>query len=1031
MTNILHDLQSEDPQKDHSFDPSQDRRHDPSKDYGAQKPHINQDHERSSTSLRDHDNSQDLIAREPKDHRSGSSHDLSSANSGDLKHLEQPIYPDSSVSDIAKDHDSSAQDLIVREPKDHRFGPSHDLSSASSDDLNCPDQPIYPDSSVSDIAKDHDSSAQDLSNKDTQRDHELPDDPDFEYQASSIADKQPDYQSQDAEHLSQDLSLQTSSDLQDHQDLQPSRILFQESVTEHLEKQVTQGFEEFNALNKALVNERVYADAASYDLGYIKSTIANNFPSHKINESAEVIIHPENGLLYLDSEDVIHEALSLCKQIGYLHKDILVTFEEHSDKIYIQYGEDKRRVCTMTLASILTPQAIKKFANQYFSWRYYKTNHTELLCSLLTYVGNGFNSRGEAKVCGVFENNKQKISQRTVQRNLARDEFVELIRAYGSVLLQVIHHYSREYILNSSTGDEVVKELISQLGLIGISDIALYDGTTLEVNSSISREADVSGSGSHRSAKRSSSHKKSSSESRNYQVKIHAVYSLVSKCLMGATITPGTGAESRNFYTDFITFAGKKILAIADRGYHSLLLFARCMKQGVPFIIRLDSQCTYKIREAYTSDGQPLPQLVGMKVNYSEVTQLAAKYQSLELVVDAKSSIERAAIINGDEELFEPEIFNKNTKQPTLYCNGLRVVLMNRSEGNIPDKDRCMILATTLNKDQVCAETIYMLYKLRWGVESFFKNLKGFNRLQKTNARNINTNLSMYFASMISYQVKAFITTCAIPYAITQDTKLLQKALDDNCTAASAGITRRFNELAGAISHVYSRVNGTGTNIRHVTGALSTSRPFTNCYNKEENKIAMLEPWQLAYLREDGSEIFRELFACKPSMIKKMLAAAATGSQYELCIFKSLDCALNAIGINADVIGVLKQIERKSNKIGVPVQLAVQKPQIEPTISIMKCMGHPVTVQALEKIYSSSNNEESSLNIIDQCAQKLAKTCKTSKTALNVRERFRSSYTQVNKVTKNLMAQSGIYRISGYCPIKESPEREYLRGLRS
>ena len=35
MTNILHDLQSEDPQKDHSFDPSQDRRHDPSKDHGG------------------------------------------------------------------------------------------------------------------------------------------------------------------------------------------------------------------------------------------------------------------------------------------------------------------------------------------------------------------------------------------------------------------------------------------------------------------------------------------------------------------------------------------------------------------------------------------------------------------------------------------------------------------------------------------------------------------------------------------------------------------------------------------------------------------------------------------------------------------------------------------------------------------------------------------------------------------------------------------------------------------------------------
>ena len=40
MANILHDLQSEDPQKDHNFDPSQDQRHDPSKDHGAQKPHI-------------------------------------------------------------------------------------------------------------------------------------------------------------------------------------------------------------------------------------------------------------------------------------------------------------------------------------------------------------------------------------------------------------------------------------------------------------------------------------------------------------------------------------------------------------------------------------------------------------------------------------------------------------------------------------------------------------------------------------------------------------------------------------------------------------------------------------------------------------------------------------------------------------------------------------------------------------------------------------------------------------------------------
>ena len=135
MANILHDLQSEDPQKDHSSDLSQDHSHDPSKDHVANKPHINRVSERSLTDLKDHDNSQDLMGREPKDHQFRTSHDLSSANSGDLKRLEQPIHRDSSVSDIAKDHDSSAQDL---------------------------------------------------SNKDTQRDHELelPDDPDFEYQAN-------------------------------------------------------------------------------------------------------------------------------------------------------------------------------------------------------------------------------------------------------------------------------------------------------------------------------------------------------------------------------------------------------------------------------------------------------------------------------------------------------------------------------------------------------------------------------------------------------------------------------------------------------------------------------------------------------------------------------------------------------------------------------------------------------------------------------------------------------------------------------
>lgn len=151
----------------------------------------------------------------------------------------------------------------------------------------------------------------------------------------------------------------------------------------------------------------------------------------------------------------------------------------------------------------------------------------------------------------------------------------------------------------------------------------------------------------------------------------------------------------------------------------------------------------------------------------------------------------------------------------------------------------------------------------------------------------------------------------------------------------------------------------------------------------------------------------------------KLLSGAAAGRA-----FWSWD-------INADVIGFLKHIESKSNEIGVPVEFAVQKPQTEPTISIMKCMGHPVTVQALEKIYSSSNNEESSLGIIDQCAQTLAKTCKTSDDALKNRERFKSSKTQVNKVAKNLMAQSGVSRISGYWPIEESPDREYSLGLRS
>ena len=79
-----------------------------------------------------------------------------------------------------------------------------------------------------------------------------------------------------------------------------------------------------------------------------------------------------------------------------------------------------------------------------------------------------------------------------------------------------------------------------------------------------------------------------------------------------------------------------------------------------------------------------------------------------------------------------------------------------------------------------------------------------------------------------------------------------------------------------------------------------------------------------------------------------MLAAAATGSQYELCIFKSLDCALNAIGINADVIGVLKQIENKSNEIGVPVQLAVQKPQSQYLYN--EVHGEPCTCSSTRKV---------------------------------------------------------------------------------
>ena len=126
--------------------------------------------------------------------------------------------------------------------------------------------------------------------------------------------------------------------------------------------------------------------------GYIKSIITNNFPSHKINESAEVKIHLENGLLYLDSEDVIHEALSLCKQIGYLHKDILVTFEEHSDKIYIQYGEDKETRLYYDFSVHPDTTSYQEICQSVLLLALLQDKSHRTFMPLLTYVGNGFNS---------------------------------------------------------------------------------------------------------------------------------------------------------------------------------------------------------------------------------------------------------------------------------------------------------------------------------------------------------------------------------------------------------------------------------------------------------------------------------------------------------------------------------------------------------------------------------------------------------------------------------------------------------------
>jgi len=218
---------------------------------------------------------------------------------------------------------------------------------------------------------------------------------------------------------------------------------------------------------------------------------------------------------------------------------------------------------------------------------------------------------------------------------------------------------------------------------------------------------------------------------------LNVLYDLCNKLYLDVRLQPGQKPNEHRALIDMVDcpILKDKVIVIADRGYEGYNIFAHIEQSGWKYIVR--------VKEAESSgilSGLKLPDtgeydLQIHKVLTRKQTKEVKAHPDLYRVLHKTTAFD---YLDSSDHLYYPMSF--------------RVVRMK------VDVDTYECIITNLSVEEFSPEKIKMLYHMRWGVETSFRELKHTIGLSHFHSKKVESIAQEVFARMVIYNFCEIIT---------------------------------------------------------------------------------------------------------------------------------------------------------------------------------------------------------------------------------------------------------------------------------
>lgn len=216
-------------------------------------------------------------------------------------------------------------------------------------------------------------------------------------------------------------------------------------------------------------------------------------------------------------------------------------------------------------------------------------------------------------------------------------------------------------------------------------------------------------------------------------IHLNALYDLLNRRFIEAVLQDRRDENENNALINMLENVARDTIIVADRGYESYNNIAHLEAKGLKYVIRVRSK--YGISEKFN-----LP--VDKEVDFTADVLLTRRYTN-----EVKSNPDIYRFL-GTNLTFD--FLPKGSKD--TYPLKFRIIRIKISE------DHYETIVTNLWDDKFSAEDIKLIYKMRWGIETSFRELKYHIGLIAFHSKKKNCVIQEIFASLIMYNFSMLIT---------------------------------------------------------------------------------------------------------------------------------------------------------------------------------------------------------------------------------------------------------------------------------